>query len=76
MWNLVRPFVYSAIRHGAVSLAAVLVAKTGIHVDEATVNGLSGMALNGLDLGVAALGGLSGSLFSNFGAVKALVVRK
>lgn len=75
MWTLVRPFAYSAIRTGTVSLAAILATRYGLHVDEGTVNGMSGLALNALDLGVAAAGGVTGSFFSNFGAIKSMLGR-
>lgn len=55
MWDFIRPFAWSAIRHGVTTAAAYLAAK-GILVDDATVNGVSTVAMQGVDLLVA--GGL------------------
>lgn len=76
MWELFRPFVWSFVRHGVLVGTAYVAAKTGVQLDDATVNGISAAALQGTDLLVAAAGGVTGSVFSNFGALKALVTRK
>lgn len=76
LWGFARPYVWSFVRHSVLTGAAYVAAKTGVQIDDATVNGLSVVALQGSDLLVAAAGGLAGSALSNFGALKALVTRK
>jgi hypothetical protein len=56
MWDFVRPFAWSALRHGVTAGGAYLAAK-GIFIDEATANGVSNAAMQGLDiLAVGAIG--------------------
>ena len=66
MWNLARPFAWSALRHGVTAGVAFLAAK-GILVDETTANSVSTVAMQGLDLlvagGVAAGASVFTSLF-------------
>lgn len=69
MWEMFRPFVWSFVRHGVLTGAAYLTAKTGIPVDDSTVNGVANVLMSGADLGAMAVistaGGIAGSAFSN-----------
>lgn len=74
LWALVRPYVWSALRHGIVTGAALMAAKTGVQLDDATVNGLAGAALQSIDgFVVGAAGGAVASLFKTSGPIGGLV---
>lgn len=62
MWEMLRPFAWSALRHGVTAGAAYLAVRYGIQIDDATANGISSAALQGIDIGAAALAGALSSV--------------
>lgn len=65
IWLTLRPYVYSAIRHGVVTGAVYITAKTGVQLDDGMVNGVAGAALSGVDTLVASGAGALGGVLTN-----------